>query len=72
VNTGQSPYTLVAQHDDMSMEVIADTIAFCTETKSHTDTLSYRNGGTAAGILSECIPRKRNKCVRLGYTWIRG
>jgi hypothetical protein len=63
--TGRCSFTPVALHDDMSVEVIKGTVAFCTAgPRAVIQTLDLIVA--AAGTLSDCISRKRDKRVCLG------
>ena len=63
--TGWSPFTPVALHNDMGIEVIKGTVAFGTASpRAVIQTLNLIV--TAARTLSDCISRKRNKRVCLG------
>jgi hypothetical protein len=69
--TCRSSFTPVALHDDMGIEVIKGTVAFCAaRPRAVIQTLNLII--TAAGTFSDCVSRKRNKGVCLGYRWIGG
>jgi hypothetical protein len=69
--TGRSSFAPVALHDDMGVEVIKGTVAFCTaRPRAVIEALNLVV--TSAGTLSDGISGKRDKRVSFGYRRIRG